>query len=60
MKYSKKIGNDYVTFTEEDFERYAPSSFKEGLIMWFFSVIGIGVLYLIIIGISDLLGMIYP
>jgi len=60
MKYTEKIGDGYLTFEEEDINRFAPSSFKQALRMWVKTTIGILIGYGIIVGLNLLLEWLFP
>ena len=60
MKYTKKIGNDFITFEKEDIERYAPNNIKEAFTMWWQSSLLALIGILIIILINELCLFICP
>lgn len=60
MKYTEKIGNGFLTFDEEDINRFAPNSIKQALEMWLQASIGFIIGILIIILINELCLFICP
>lgn len=60
MKYTTKIGNDYVTLEQEDLDVIAPKSFKETISTWIIAMIFCFITLGIVFGLNELLMWLFP